>query len=55
MVGDRLREDVGGAAALGIATCQALWFAADEAADAPEPDFRAFAQTDVLAVVGRLS
>jgi putative hydrolase of the HAD superfamily len=54
MVGDRLREDVGGAAALGMATCQALWFWADEAADAPEPDFRAYTQMDVLTAVGRL-
>ncbi len=54
MVGDRLREDVGGAAALGIATCQALWFRADESPDAPEPDFRAFTQMDVLTAVRRL-
>lgn len=55
MVGDRLHEDVGGAAALGMATCQALWFRADEADDAPEPDFRAFTQMDVLTAVRRLS
>ena len=53
MVGDRLREDVGGAAALGMATCQALWFAADPSAG-PEPDFKAPAQLDVLEVVRRL-
>jgi len=55
MVGDRLREDVGGAAALGIATCQALWFAADEADAGPEPDFRALTQMDVVTAVARLS
>lgn len=55
MVGDRVREDVGGAAALGLATCQALWFAADEAGVGPEPDFRAFTQMDVLTAVRRLS
>lgn len=55
MVGDRLREDVGGAAALGIATCQALWFRADEGDGQPEPDFRAFTQMDVLTVARRLA
>jgi HAD superfamily hydrolase (TIGR01549 family) len=53
MVGDRLREDVGGAAALGMRTCQALWFRADESVAGPEPDFRAFTQMDVLTAVGR--
>lgn len=55
MVGDRLREDVGGAAALGMATCQALWFRAEEAESGPEADFRAFAQMDVVTVVDGLS
>jgi putative hydrolase of the HAD superfamily len=55
MVGDRLREDVGGAAELGMATCQALWFRAEEPGSGPEPDFRAFTQMDVLSVVGRLA
>ncbi|HET7571317.1 MAG TPA: HAD family hydrolase [Gaiellaceae bacterium] len=55
MVGDRLVEDVGGAAALGIATCQALWFRADEDDGAIEPDFRAFTQLDVVSAVRRLS
>jgi HAD superfamily hydrolase (TIGR01549 family) len=54
MVGDRRREDVGGAAALGMATCQALWFAADEDESGPEPDVRAFTQMDVLTAVRRL-
>ncbi|HET8528831.1 MAG TPA: HAD family hydrolase [Gaiellaceae bacterium] len=52
-VGDRLEADVGGAAALGMATCQALWFVADEDEE-PEPDFRAFTQVDVLTAVKRL-
>ena len=34
-VGDSLANDVGGAAALGMRTCQAVWFAADDAADGP--------------------
>ena len=43
-----------GAAALGMKTCQALWFVADEDEE-PEPDFRAFTQMDVLTVVRRLA
>ena len=54
-VGDSLANDVGGAAALGMHTCQALWFAADDADGAPEPDFRAFTQMDVVNVVRRLA
>ena len=54
MVGDRLVEDIGGAAAAGLRTCQAFWFVADEAAEGPEPDFRAFSQMDVLNAVARL-
>ena len=54
-VGDSLVNDVGGAAALGMHTCQAVWFTADDATDAPEPDFQAFTQMDVLTVVRRLS
>ena len=53
-VGDSLANDVGGARAVGMRTCQALWFAADDDDGAPEPDFRAFTQMDVLTVVGRL-
>ena len=52
-VGDRLGVDIAGAAALGMKTCQALWFVADEDEE-PEPDFRAFTQMDVLTAVGRL-
>ncbi|MGH2998688.1 MAG: HAD family hydrolase [Gaiellaceae bacterium] len=54
-VGDTLATDVAGAAALGMHTCQALWFRADEDEDAPEPDFRAFTQMDVMTLVRRLS
>jgi putative hydrolase of the HAD superfamily len=54
-VGDNLVNDVGGAGALGMRTCQALWFAADATEGAPEPEFRAFTQMDVLTVVRRLS
>jgi putative hydrolase of the HAD superfamily len=53
-VGDSLVNDIGGAAAVGMHTCQAVWFTADDATDAPEPDFQAFTQMDVLTVVGRL-
>jgi len=54
-VGDTLATDIAGAAALGMRTCQALWFRADDDRDAPEPDFQAFTQMDVLTVVTRLS
>lgn len=52
-VGDTLATDVAGAAALGMHTCQALWFRADEAEE-PEPEFRAFTQMDVMTIVNRL-
>jgi putative hydrolase of the HAD superfamily len=52
-VGDRLATDVAGASALGMSTCQALWFHAD-ADEEPEPDFRAFTQMDVLTIAERL-
>lgn len=54
-VGDSLAVDIAGAAALGMHTCQALWFRADEDEGAPEPDFRAFTQMDVITAVGRLT
>ena len=54
-VGDRLREDVAGAAAAGMRTVQALWFAADDGDAEVEPDFQAFTQHDVLNVVRRLN
>jgi putative hydrolase of the HAD superfamily len=52
-VGDTLATDIAGAAALGMKTCQALWFRADSD-DEPEPDFRAFTQMDVHTIVRRL-
>jgi putative hydrolase of the HAD superfamily len=52
-VGDRLATDIAGASALGMTTCQALWFQADTD-EAPEPDYRAFTQMDVLTIVIRL-
>jgi putative hydrolase of the HAD superfamily len=53
-VGDRLDSDVQGAARVGMATVQALWFRAD---DTPgiEPDFMAFTPMDVLNAVRRLA
>ncbi len=54
-VGDRLRDDVAGAAALGIATAQAVWFHADDSPADVEPDFLAFTPADVLTAVARLS
>jgi HAD superfamily hydrolase (TIGR01509 family) len=54
-VGDTLATDVAGAAALGMRTCQALWFRADDDPGAPDADFQAFTQMDVLTVVTRLS
>lgn len=54
-VGDRLYEDVRGAAELGMRTAQALWFRADEHERGGEPDFQAFTQMDVLNAVRRLN
>jgi putative hydrolase of the HAD superfamily len=53
-VGDRLFEDIRGAAETGMRTVQALWFRADEHPEGAEPDFQAFTQMDVLNVVERL-
>ena len=53
-VGDTLATDVAGAKALGMRTCQAVWFRADDDPEAPEPDFQAFTQMDVLTIVRRL-
>lgn len=52
MVGDKVAVDIAGAKALGMKTCQALWFVADEIEE-PEPDYRAFSQMDVLIAVSR--
>ena len=53
-VGDSLTADIAGAKALGMTAVQALWFRADDAEDAVEPDYRAFTPMDVLNVVRRL-
>jgi putative hydrolase of the HAD superfamily len=54
-VGDRLDADVRGAAAAGLTTLQALWFAADSDSADVEPDFVAFTPMDVLNVTRRLA
>ena len=53
-VGDRLYEDVRGAAQVGMTTVQALWFRADENPEGREPDHQAFTQMDVLNIADRL-
>jgi putative hydrolase of the HAD superfamily len=53
-VGDRLYEDIRGAAELGMTTAQALWFRADANPEGAEPDYEAFTQMDVLNVADRL-
>jgi putative hydrolase of the HAD superfamily len=53
-VGDRLYEDIRGAAELGMTTMQALWFRADEHPEGGEPDHQAFTPLDVLNVARRL-
>jgi putative hydrolase of the HAD superfamily len=53
-VGDTLATDIAGATALGMHTCQALWFNVDDDPAGPEPEFRAFTQMDVVSVVKRL-
>jgi HAD superfamily hydrolase (TIGR01509 family) len=50
-VGDRLVDDVAGAAAVGMTTVQALWFRVDDGPGPAEPDYLAFIAADVLAVV----
>ena len=47
MVGDRLREDIGGAQALGLRAIQARWFQDDDSA-AAEPDAVAETPADVV-------
>jgi putative hydrolase of the HAD superfamily len=54
-VGDRVRQDIGGAHGVGMRTVQAMWYRAEESADEVEPDFIAFTQFDVLNVVRRLT
>ncbi len=54
-VGDRLVDDVAGAAAVGMTTVQALWFRVDDGPATAEPDFLAFTPVDVLAAVRELA
>jgi putative hydrolase of the HAD superfamily len=54
-VGDNLDTDVRGAAGVGMTTVQALWFRADDAPAAVEPDFCAFTPMDVLNTVRHLA
>src|SRR3954454_8211573 len=54
-VGDRLVEDVQGAAEVGMTTVQSLWFSADDTPATVEPDFLAFTPMDVLNAVARLA
>jgi putative hydrolase of the HAD superfamily len=51
MVGDRLREDVGGAQAMGMIAIQATWFADDNSGLAT-PDVRISEPADVLRFLG---
>jgi putative hydrolase of the HAD superfamily len=54
-VGDRLVDDVQGAASVGMTTVQALWFHADDDTSGIEPDFMAFTPMDVLNAARRLA
>jgi HAD superfamily hydrolase (TIGR01509 family) len=54
-VGDTLATDIAGAAALGMRTCQAVWFRADDDGAAPAPDYQAFTQMDVLTICRRIA
>ena len=54
-VGDRLVEDVQGAAGVGMLTAQALWFRVDDPVAEIEPDFMAFTPQDVLGIARTLA
>jgi HAD superfamily hydrolase (TIGR01549 family) len=54
-VGDRLVDDIEGAAAVGMLTVQALWFRIDKAEGEIEPDFMAFTPQDVLSIARGLA
>ena len=54
-VGDRLVDDVQGAAAVGMLTAQALWFRVDDTSGEIEPDFMAFTPQDVLDIARSLA
>ena len=53
-VGDRLYEDVRGAAEIGMTTAQAIWFRADEHPEGGIPDHQAFTQMDILNIADRM-
>ena len=53
-VGDTIATDIAGAAGLGMHTCQAVWFRADDDEHGPDPEFQAFSQMDVMTIVVRL-
>jgi HAD superfamily hydrolase (TIGR01509 family) len=54
-VGDRVEQDVRGAAAVGMKTMQAVWFNADPDGDGGEADFVGVNPYDVLTVARRLA
>jgi HAD superfamily hydrolase (TIGR01549 family) len=54
-VGDRLVDDIQGAAAVGMLTAQALWFRVDDTSGDLEPDFMAFTPQDVLGIARSLA
>jgi putative hydrolase of the HAD superfamily len=54
-VGDRLVDDVQGAAAVGMLAAQALWFRVDDPVGEIEPDFMAFTPQDVLGIARSLT
>jgi putative hydrolase of the HAD superfamily len=54
-VGDRLEQDIRGAAAVGMTTMLATWFRADDEARGGEPDFIGVNPFDVLTAAQRLA
>jgi putative hydrolase of the HAD superfamily len=54
-IGDRLVDDIEGAAGVGMTTVQALWFRVDDGPAEVEPDAQAFTPMDVLNFVRRLA
>ena len=52
-VGDRLWQDVSGAAHVGMRTAQALWYYEDANPNGATPDFRVREPLDLLDLVAR--